>query len=186
MHTLGKFREKLSNAASRGSIRPLVLEIAAGWGVGKGPGGREYGNSPGGAELGIWVGRYGYLPSIIISMSTNFKTALKDIQKALSSNLLFCLYPLQRWLQMTSLQMLSSNTYYRCDRCYHKISGALNAINSYRSGWLGFPLHLSSSTSTFLTPHHFTLPRQQLRACSPLVRSTCQCACAAQPAPLRT
>ena len=46
---MGRSRGELSNAASRGSIRPLVLEKAGG--SDPIPGGRWYGNSPGGAEV---------------------------------------------------------------------------------------------------------------------------------------
>ena len=49
---MGRTRIELSNAASRGSIRPLVFEIAVGVGSDPTtPGGRGYGNSPGGAGL---------------------------------------------------------------------------------------------------------------------------------------
>ena len=44
--------ERSSNTASRGSIRPLVLEIAGGRG-GPLPGGRGYGNSPGGVNCSL-------------------------------------------------------------------------------------------------------------------------------------
>ena len=49
----GRSRGELSNSASRGSIRSLVLEIARGGASipPRPPGGRGYGNSPGGAGL---------------------------------------------------------------------------------------------------------------------------------------